>query len=177
MIIALASPRIASSLDEGLDKIKRLLSDASAQGAEIVCFPENYLPGLRGQDFEVWPFDRTQQERALQAVAQWARTYAVATILGMERLTEAGRQIAAFVIDARGQIQGCQTKNQLDPTEDRFYVPGHAGNSSRSRGSSLVWPFAMRAGAIPRRCDGRRCGAPRSSFIPSSRGVIEKVSV
>jgi predicted amidohydrolase len=125
MIIALASPRIASSLDEGLDKIKGLLSEASAQGAEIVCFPEAYLPGLRGQDFEVWPFDQTQQERALQAVAQWARTYAVATILGMERLTEAGRQIAAFVIDARGQIQGCQTKNQLDPTEDRFYVPGH----------------------------------------------------
>ena len=52
-------------------------------------------------------------------MAEWARTYAVATILGMERLTEAGRQIAAFVIDARGQIQGCQTKNQLDPTEDR----------------------------------------------------------
>ena len=134
MIIALASPRVATTLDDGLDKIKRLLSEASAQGAEIVCFPENYLPGLRGQDFEVWPFDRAQQERALQAVAQWARTYAVATILGMERLTEAGRQIAAFVIDARGQIQGCQTKNQLDPTEDRFYVPGHAGNSSRSKG-------------------------------------------
>ena len=55
-----------------------------------------------------------------------ARTYAVAAILGMERLTEAGRQVVAFVIDARGQIQGCQTKNQLDPTEDRFYVPGHA---------------------------------------------------
>jgi predicted amidohydrolase len=125
MIIALASPRIASALDEGLDKIKGFLSEASAQGAEIVCFPEAYLPGLRGQDFEVLPFDQAQQERALQAVAQWARTYAVATILGMERLTEAGRQIAAFVIDARGQIQGCQTKNQLDPTEDRFYVPGH----------------------------------------------------
>ena len=91
------------------------LSEASAQGAEIVCFPEAYLPGLRGQDFEVLPFDQAQQERALQAVAQWARTYAVATILGMERLTEAGRQIAAFVIDARGQIQGYQTKNQLDP--------------------------------------------------------------
>jgi predicted amidohydrolase len=125
MIIALASPRIASTLDEGLDKIKRLLSEASAQGAEIVCFPEAYLPGLRGQDFEVVPFDQTQQERALKAVAQWAGTYAVATILGMERLTEAGRQIAAFVIDAGGQIQGCQTKNQLDPSEDQFYVPGH----------------------------------------------------
>ncbi|MBZ5538330.1 MAG: carbon-nitrogen hydrolase family protein [Acidobacteriia bacterium] len=124
MIIALASPCVASTLDEGLDKIKRLLSEASAQGSEIVCFPEAYLPGLRGQNFEVLPFDQTHQERALQAVAQWARTYAVATILGMERLTEAGRQIAAVVIDARGQIQGSQTKNQLDPTEDQFYVPG-----------------------------------------------------
>src|SRR5213596_1579788 len=126
MIIALASPGIASTLDEGLDKIKRLLSDASAQGAAIVCFPEAYLPGLRGQDFAVLPWDQTQQERVLQAVAQWARTYAVAAILGMERLTEAGRQIVAVVIDARGQMQGYQTKNQLDPTEDRFYVPGHS---------------------------------------------------
>lgn len=125
MIIALASPRVASNLDDGLDKIKRLLSEASAQGAEIVCFPEAYLPGLRGQDFEVWPFDQTVQERALQAVAQWARTYRVATILGMENLTAAGRQIAAFVIDAQGQIQGYQTKNQLDPSEDQFYVPGN----------------------------------------------------
>ena len=124
MIIALPSPRIASTLDEGLDKIKRFLAEASAQGAEIVCFPEAYLPGLRGQDFEVLPFDRTQQERVLQAVVLWARTYAVATILGMERLAEAGRQIAAFVIDARGQIQGYQTKNQLAPAEDQFYVPG-----------------------------------------------------
>ena len=125
MIIGLASPRIASTLDEGLGRIQRLLSDASSRGAEIVCFPEAYLPGLRGQDFEVPPFDPTQQERALEAVAHWARTYAVATILGTERLTEAGRQIAAYVIDARGQIQGCQTKNQLDPTEDRYYVPGN----------------------------------------------------
>src|SRR5258706_1785776 len=108
MIIGLASPGIATSLDEGLDKIKRLLAEASAQGAEIVCFPEAYLPGLRGQDFEVPTFDQTQQERVLQAVAQSARTYKVATILGMERLTEAGRPIVAVVIDARGQIQGYQ---------------------------------------------------------------------
>jgi predicted amidohydrolase len=125
MIIALASPCVASTLDEGLDKIKGFLSEASAQGAEVVCFPEAYLPGLRGQDFDVWPFDQTQQERALQAAAQWARTYAVATILGMERLTPAGRQIVAVVIDAGGRIQGYQTKNQLDPSEDQFYVPGH----------------------------------------------------
>src|SRR5438874_7648345 len=125
MLIALASPRVASTIDEGLDKIKRLMSEASVQGAEIVCFPEAYLPGLRGQDFDVCPFDERQQEQVLQTVSQWARTYAVATILGMERLTETGRQIVAVVIDARGQIQGYQTKNQLDPSEDQFYVPGN----------------------------------------------------
>jgi predicted amidohydrolase len=125
MIIGLASPRIASTLDEGLDKIKRFLSEASAQGAEIVCFPEAYLPGLRGQDFEVLPWSQTQQERVLQAVAHWARIYAVAAILGLERLTGAGRQIAAVVIDGRGELQGYQTKNQLAPSEDQFYVPGN----------------------------------------------------
>jgi N-carbamoylputrescine amidase len=125
MIIGLASPRIATSLDDGLEKVERLVSEASTQGAEIVCFPEAYLPGLRGQDFDVLPFGQKEQDRVLQATAECARTCAVAVILGMERLTDAGRQIVAVVIDARGHVQGYQTKNQLDPSEDRFYVPGN----------------------------------------------------
>ena len=125
MIVGLASPRPASTLDDGLEKIERLLARASAQGAEIVCFPEAYLPGLRGQDFDVLPWDAAQQERALQAVSEMARRHALAVILGMERITDAGRQIVAVVIDAQGRVQGCQTKNQLDPSEDPFYVPGN----------------------------------------------------
>jgi predicted amidohydrolase len=125
MIIALASPRVASSIEDGLDKVKHSIYEAAAQGAEIVCFPEAYIPGLRGLDFEVPAFDRTQQERVLRAVAEWARAYQVATILGMEWLADVGRQIAAVVFDAKGEIQGYQTKNQLDPTEDPLYVPGH----------------------------------------------------
>ena len=42
--------------------------------------------------------------------------------LGVERLAEAGRQIVAFVVNAPGHIQEYQPKNQLDPTEDQFYV-------------------------------------------------------
>jgi predicted amidohydrolase len=124
MIVGLASPRPATSLDDGLERIGRLLSEAAARGAEIVCFPEAYLPGLRGQDFEVFPWDEAQQEQALQGVAHHARTHGVAVIMGMERITDAGRQIVAVVIDAQGQVQGVQTKNQLDPSEDPFYVPG-----------------------------------------------------
>jgi len=137
MIVGLASPSVAADLDDGLGKIERLLSEAAARGAEIVCFPEAYLHGLRGQDFGVFPFDLADQERALAAVSEMARRYAVATILGMERIAEAGRQIAAFVIDERGEILGHQTKNQLDPSEDRFYVPGDTRRLFEIRGVKL----------------------------------------
>jgi len=125
MIIGLASPRVASTLDEGLEKIERLLSEASDGGAEIVCFPEAYLPGLRGQDFDVLHFDSATEKRVLGEVARLAKTHAVATIIGMERIMAIGRQIVSFVIDGGGGIQGYQTKNQLDPSEDQFYVPGN----------------------------------------------------
>lgn len=124
MIIALASPRPAVSIDDGLERVQRLMSEATRRGAEIVCFPEAYLPGLRGQDFEVPPYDLADQERVQRTVAGWARDYAIATILGMERITAAGRQIAALVLDARGEVLGIQIKCQIDPSEDRFYVPG-----------------------------------------------------
>ncbi len=57
MKVALASPRPATSLDDGFAKIATAMADASARGAKIVCFPEAYLPGLRGQDFEVISWD------------------------------------------------------------------------------------------------------------------------
>jgi predicted amidohydrolase len=125
MIIALASPRIASSIKDGLEKIDYCLSMAAAQGAEIVCFPEAYLPGLRGQDFEVPPYGRTEQKEVINAVAQFARAHRIAAVLGTELITNEGRQIAAVVLDSNGELIGYQTKNQLDPTEDRFYIPGN----------------------------------------------------
>jgi predicted amidohydrolase len=124
MIIALAAPRVAPTLDEGLDRVRQAMSAAAARGARIVCFPEAYLPGLRGLDFDVPPFDQAQQERVLRAVGPWARADRVTAVLGMEWHTDAGRHIAAVVVDADGEVRGVQTKNQLDPTEEPWYVPG-----------------------------------------------------
>lgn len=126
MIIALATPRAATSVDGALRTIERCIADAAARGAEIVCFPEAYLPGLRGLDFPVPPFDRADQERALRDVSAWARAHHIAVVLSMEWIVDEGRQIAAVVIGADGRMQGVQTKNQLDPSEEPLYVPGHA---------------------------------------------------
>jgi predicted amidohydrolase len=69
-------------------------------------------------------WSEAEEERALLAVSQWTKSYGIAAVVGMEHVSQAGRQIAAFVFDAQGRLLGCQTKNQLDPSEDRFYVPG-----------------------------------------------------
>jgi predicted amidohydrolase len=124
MIIALASPRIATSFDDALDRVRHHMAEAAMHGAEIVCFPEAYVPGLRGQDFDVPPFSRADEQRALHEIRRWARELRIAAIVGMEHVTDTGRQIVAAIIDANGRDLGSQTKNQLDPTEDAPYVPG-----------------------------------------------------
>ena len=124
MRIALATPPVAGSIDECLQHIKDAISQVSRKNAAILCFPEAYLPGLRGLDFTVPDFDQSQQEQALQSVSQWAKSHNVTVILGMERSTPKGRQIAAVVCDNNGELLGVQTKNQLDPSEEPYYVPG-----------------------------------------------------
>jgi predicted amidohydrolase len=126
MKIALASPRVPTSIDDGLEQVHRLMADAAARGAAIVCFPENYVPGLRGVGFDVPPFEPADEARVIDAVGRWAGQLGIATILGAEHVAAAGRQIAAFVFDARGTLQGIQAKTQLDPTENWYYVPGES---------------------------------------------------
>lgn len=125
MIIALASPSPATSIDDGLEKVRRLIEQAAAARAEIVCFPEAYLPGLRGMDFDVPSYTADDQARVLDAVSEWSAASAIAVILGVEVITPAGREIGAAVFDKDGTLAGVQAKTQLDPTEEAGYVPGH----------------------------------------------------
>lgn len=62
----------------------------------------------------------------MRTVSEAARQLRIAVVLGMEWVSDAGRQIAAAVIDDNGKLVGVQTKNQLDPTEEPLYVPGQS---------------------------------------------------
>jgi predicted amidohydrolase len=121
--VGLASARNAPAVEERLHIVEGFLKDAAAQGVAIVCFPEAYIPGLRGGDFFVPPPDQARQQAALEEVRAAARRHGVAVIMGMEWESAAGQLNVAFVISRDGEVLGCQPKNQIAPEEDPYYVP------------------------------------------------------
>jgi predicted amidohydrolase len=82
--IGLAAVRNAPSVEERLQTVDRFLEDAGAQGVAIVCFPETYIPGLRGVDFSVPPHDQLRQQAALEEIRAAAQRHGVAVVIGME---------------------------------------------------------------------------------------------
>lgn len=120
--IGLASVRNAPTFEERLATTRRVMAESAAQGVAIVCFPEAYLPGLRGFDFPVPDPDQARQEAALAAVSVSARETGVAVVMGMEWETGLGRHNLAFVIGRDGEVQGYQTKNQIPLEEEPHYV-------------------------------------------------------
>jgi predicted amidohydrolase len=122
--IALATPPIPKSLDEGLTCLENMVGQAAELDIDLICFPESYLPGYPGMGYSL--SDRTPEklQLALDKVRRIASDNETAIIIPMDWHNEAGLQNLAFVISAGGEILGYQTKNQLDPTEDDIWIPG-----------------------------------------------------
>jgi predicted amidohydrolase len=120
--IGLASVRNALTVEERLETTERMLAEAAAREVAIVCFPEAYIPGLRGFDFPVPPPDQDRQERALDHIQTAAKLHGVAVVMGMEWEAEIGTHNAAVVIGRAGEVCGWQVKNQIPPEEEPHYV-------------------------------------------------------
>ncbi|MGH2616992.1 MAG: carbon-nitrogen hydrolase family protein [Thermomicrobiales bacterium] len=121
--IGLAAARNAPTVAERLETAERFLKEAAAQDVAIVCFPEAFIPGLRGFDFPVPAPDQCRQQEALETVRAVARQHGVAVVMGMEWETVAGRHNVAVVLSRDGEIEGYQAKNQIPLEEEPFYVP------------------------------------------------------
>lgn len=124
MKIALASARFPTSLSDSLFQLEKLVKEAAAQQAELICFPESYLPGYPGMGYP--QEDRTAERlnEALKEVCRIAAEHSIAIIVPMDWRSEQGLLNLAYVVSAKGEILGYQTKNQLDPTEDHIWIPG-----------------------------------------------------
>jgi len=124
MRIALASPPFPKSLNHGLAVLEELVKSASENRAEIICFPESYLPGYPGMGYSNGDRSVESLKSALKCVSKIARTYSIAIIVPMDWYSSMGLHNVAFVISDKGEILGYQTKNQLDPSEDNIWISG-----------------------------------------------------
>ncbi|MEO8437117.1 MAG: carbon-nitrogen hydrolase family protein [Chloroflexota bacterium] len=122
--IAVASTPLTTTLDEAVPAAMAAIAEAGRLGARVVCLPETGLPGHRDQPRPVPDVTQEALDEALLAVADTARAAGVVAIIGTERLTPAGREIVSVVIGADGRRLGEQVKTQIDPGEERWYVPG-----------------------------------------------------
>jgi predicted amidohydrolase len=124
MKVALASPPFPRSINDGLAIIERLVKDAAAKQAEIICFPESFIPGYPLADFKVEKASAEELQEALNRVREIAATNNIAIIMPMDWYEGDKFLNIAHVISAKGELLGYQTKNQLDPSEDTTWVPG-----------------------------------------------------
>jgi predicted amidohydrolase len=122
--IALANIGFPSSPEESITLVQRAIAQAAAEQAEVVCFPECYVPGYRATGKPVPTVDAAFLERAWSSIARTAGEAQVAVVLGTERFVDGAARIAALVINRDGTVAGFQDKVQLDPSEDSMYSPG-----------------------------------------------------
>jgi predicted amidohydrolase len=121
--IGLASVCQAPSVEERLATLENVLDEARGGEVSIVCFPETYIPGLRGQETTIPPHDQRLQEEVLERIRVAARTNGVAVVVGMEWESRVGIHNVAFVISRAGDNLGYQPKNQIPLEEEPYYVP------------------------------------------------------
>lgn len=122
--IALANLRFPGSATESVELARRGITGAGEAGAQLVCFPECYVPGYRRPGTVVPPGDAVFLEEAWQQIAEAARSAHVAVVLGTERVVAGGVMASVLVVDAQGERLGFQDKVQIDPSEEGIYVPG-----------------------------------------------------
>jgi len=128
MKIALASPPIPKSISDGLYWLEKLVKDAALEQAEIICFPESYLPGYPGMGYTAEDRSVAQLQAALERVRKIAAENSVAIIVPMDWHSDKGLLNLAYVVSGTGEVLGYQTKNQLDPSEDNIWIAGTERN-------------------------------------------------
>ena len=119
--IALANIRVPGTPGESVCLATSAIADARRRDADVICFPECFVPGYRWPGRAMPPPDRVFLERAWTDVADAAKSARITVILGTERLTERGLQITACVFNPDGTVAGWQDKGQLDPSEEAIY--------------------------------------------------------
>ena len=122
--LALANLPMPASPSDSVASAERAIVDAGAQRADVICFPECFLPGYRTAATADHARSRNAASGGGRGLAAAAGKANVAVVLGTERVTDGGLIPSALVVDRDGTILGFQDKVQIDPSEEGTYAPG-----------------------------------------------------
>jgi predicted amidohydrolase len=122
--IALSNLRFPPSPQESVTLAEQAIAEASLERAELICFPECFIPGYRAKGKSIPPPDPQFLEGAWASIAAAAGKAGIAVILGTERVIDGALFITALVINRDGTIAGFQDKVQIDPSEEGTYTAG-----------------------------------------------------
>ena len=122
--IALANLEFPESSERSVELAVAAMAEASGQSADVICFPECYVPGYRAKNHDVSPPNAEFLESAWAAIAAAAKKSRIAVVLGTERLLDGKPLATALIIDHDGRRLGFQDKVQIDPSEEGLYVAG-----------------------------------------------------
>jgi NAD+ synthase (glutamine-hydrolysing) len=126
-------------LEGNLETMSRWATEATGQGADVVCFPELALTGYPPEDLV---FRRSFVDENLEALRELARRSAggCAVLTGFVDRTEAGLHNAAALL-RDGRVEARYHKHRLPNygvfDEQRYFVPGETGCALRVAGSDL----------------------------------------
>jgi predicted amidohydrolase len=122
--IALANLLFPATPEESIALAEEAIVGAASEHADVICFPECFVPGYRAAGKRLPPPDPVFLERAWSILAKAAGKSNVAVVLGTERIVDGRLLISALVINRDGTIAGFQDKVQLDPSEESTFAPG-----------------------------------------------------
>ncbi len=122
--IALANLRYPQSGAEAVAAAEQAIGEAADGGAQIVCFPEAFVPGYRWPGRAAPRPDAAFLSHAIRTVAAAAARSRIGVVLGTERVDAERLLLSAVVFLPDGSIAGRQDKVQLDPSEEATYSAG-----------------------------------------------------
>jgi predicted amidohydrolase len=122
--IALANIEFPASREDSVESAERTIAEAATARAQLVCFPECYVPGYRTPARRLAPPDPVFLERAWRGIATAASKAQISVILGTERIVDGALVMSALVINRDGTAAGFQDKVQIDTSEEGTYSAG-----------------------------------------------------
>jgi len=114
---------IPGDIAGNLDKIESMTQEASANGADFVCFPELSVTGYI-QTSPSRIYGLREMEKIVDRLVRTAKKTEIVLIAGLIEVTDEGNPYIAQIIAGPDGLIGTYRKTHLGPTETAIYCPG-----------------------------------------------------